>query len=340
MGPEVRRLLKHSLRDPYHIDYPLEDLCVGVGFLLVLLAEKLVLRWNKRRLERKRQDDVDLPTLVRGRGSRAFISPFDAEKPTADSSPPGTNSLRSQPSYVKSVSVDESRSTKQLNGGASVKLERTFSGVACYMFDSQRIGKSSFIVEAEHQVEDETLERETQSGDLPHGRNNSTRNGSKRKVIVNNNGDVTADSNGVVVDDVIDARDMSLTEICPQSHAVGQDKDCRGEGRRAEGAAGPPKGHARGEGPPEGHARGEGLPEGHGAGHHLEGPPEEHVGHEHHSTRSIILILALSLHRVFEGMSIGLQQNVQNTGSLFLAVMCHETVIGFSLGLQVCMYTP
>jgi len=56
-------------------------------------------------------------------------------------------------------------------------------------------------------------------------------------------------------------------------------------------------------------------------------------GH-HHATRSLVLILALSLHRIFEGMSIGLQQTVANVASLFGAVMCHETVIGFSLGLQ------
>lgn len=60
---------------------------------------------------------------------------------------------------------------------------------------------------------------------------------------------------------------------------------------------------------------------------------ENHAGH-HHATRSLILILALSLHRIFEGMSIGLQVSVTNVASLFIAVMCHETVIGFSLGLQ------
>lgn len=63
------------------------------------------------------------------------------------------------------------------------------------------------------------------------------------------------------------------------------------------------------------------------------GPVEMHGGH-HHATRSLILILALSLHRIFEGMSIGLQQTVTNVVSLFGAVMCHEMVIGFSLGLQ------
>eukprot|EP00914_Ancora_sagittata_P023783 GHVO01047023.1.p1 GENE.GHVO01047023.1~~GHVO01047023.1.p1 ORF type:complete len:385 (+),score=59.61 GHVO01047023.1:41-1195(+) len=53
-----------------------------------------------------------------------------------------------------------------------------------------------------------------------------------------------------------------------------------------------------------------------------------------HSTRSLVLILALSLHRIFEGMSVGLQQTSANVWSLLLAVMCHETVIGFSMGLQ------
>jgi len=62
-------------------------------------------------------------------------------------------------------------------------------------------------------------------------------------------------------------------------------------------------------------------------------PVETHGGH-HHATRSLVLILALSLHRIFEGMSIGLQQTVTNVVSLFGAVMCHEMVIGFSLGLQ------
>ena len=56
-------------------------------------------------------------------------------------------------------------------------------------------------------------------------------------------------------------------------------------------------------------------------------------GH-HHNTRSLVLILALSLHRIFEGMSVGLQGTNQAVIQLFFAVMCHEIVIGFSLGLQ------
>lgn len=64
-------------------------------------------------------------------------------------------------------------------------------------------------------------------------------------------------------------------------------------------------------------------------------PPGEDEDTAHaHSTRSLILIVALSLHRIFEGMSLGLQHSTQNVWNLFIAVLCHETVIGFGLGLQ------
>ena len=53
-----------------------------------------------------------------------------------------------------------------------------------------------------------------------------------------------------------------------------------------------------------------------------------------HSTRSLILLVALSFHRIFEGMSVGLQHSMTNVINLFVAVMCHEAAIGFSLGLQ------
>ena len=68
--------------------------------------------------------------------------------------------------------------------------------------------------------------------------------------------------------------------------------------------------------------------------------PEEHHGHEAeilsdpHSSRALILLVALSFHRIFEGMSIGLQKTTHNVFALFMAVMCHESAIGFSLGLQ------
>ncbi len=62
-------------------------------------------------------------------------------------------------------------------------------------------------------------------------------------------------------------------------------------------------------------------------------PEEEDVVYSH-NTRSLVLIVALSLHRIFEGTSIGLQHSASAMWHLFVAVMCHEVVIGFSLGLQ------
>jgi len=69
---------------------------------------------------------------------------------------------------------------------------------------------------------------------------------------------------------------------------------------------------------------------GHVHGGHAGGHSHEHI----HNARSLALVLALSLHRIFEGMSVGLQQSASGVGNLLLAVMCHETVIAFSLGLQ------
>ena len=63
-------------------------------------------------------------------------------------------------------------------------------------------------------------------------------------------------------------------------------------------------------------------------------------GHSHgtldetHITRSMVLLLALSLHRIFEGMSVGLQSTTSNVWNLFIAIVSHESIIGFSLGLQ------
>lgn len=56
----------------------------------------------------------------------------------------------------------------------------------------------------------------------------------------------------------------------------------------------------------------------------------------HHSTlRSLILLMALSFHSVFEGLAIGLQESLSQLISLFLAVIAHKGVMAFSLGLTL-----
>lgn len=61
----------------------------------------------------------------------------------------------------------------------------------------------------------------------------------------------------------------------------------------------------------------------------------------YHGMRSLILILALSLHHLFEGISLGLQRTVAGAFMLLIALLCHETIISFSLGLQFvkCSYS-
>lgn len=48
--------------------------------------------------------------------------------------------------------------------------------------------------------------------------------------------------------------------------------------------------------------------------------------------RSFILLLALSVHSVFEGMALGVQENQKNTLYLLAAILIHETLAGFALG--------
>jgi len=63
-----------------------------------------------------------------------------------------------------------------------------------------------------------------------------------------------------------------------------------------------------------------------------------HISHgvfQHSSLRSILLLLALSLHSIFEGLAIGLQKVKANLISIFVAVLCHKAVMAFSLGLNI-----
>jgi len=69
-------------------------------------------------------------------------------------------------------------------------------------------------------------------------------------------------------------------------------------------------------------------------GHHN----HSHMPHEmlqHSSLRSIMLLLALSFHSVFEGLAIGLQDSSGQLISIFTAVILHKAVMAFSLGLNI-----
>lgn len=55
----------------------------------------------------------------------------------------------------------------------------------------------------------------------------------------------------------------------------------------------------------------------------------------HSIVRSLVLVIALSLHSLFEGLAIGLQPTFDDTMQLFLALALHKCILAFSLGLNM-----
>lgn len=62
---------------------------------------------------------------------------------------------------------------------------------------------------------------------------------------------------------------------------------------------------------------------------------EESSGGEDQMLRGFFTVLALSIHEIFEGMAIGLNNNVDDVWLLFLAVATHKLVIAFCIGLEL-----
>lgn len=59
------------------------------------------------------------------------------------------------------------------------------------------------------------------------------------------------------------------------------------------------------------------------------------VAHQESTTRSIMMMLALSLDSVFEGITTGLKTTTIEVWAIFIGNLVHETVIAFCLGLQL-----
>uniref|UniRef100_A0A1I7V9A6 Zinc transporter ZIP3 n=1 Tax=Loa loa TaxID=7209 RepID=A0A1I7V9A6_LOALO len=51
--------------------------------------------------------------------------------------------------------------------------------------------------------------------------------------------------------------------------------------------------------------------------------------------RIVLLVMVLSLHAVFEGLSLGLVSGMSEIMQVFFALLLHKTVIGFSLGIRL-----
>lgn len=64
---------------------------------------------------------------------------------------------------------------------------------------------------------------------------------------------------------------------------------------------------------------------------HIHALPE----HEHSRLRSLLLITALSLHSIFEGLAVGLQKKSEDVIGIFAALVVHKSVLSFSLGMNL-----
>ncbi|XP_033118301.1 zinc transporter ZIP3-like [Anneissia japonica] len=69
---------------------------------------------------------------------------------------------------------------------------------------------------------------------------------------------------------------------------------------------------------------------------------QNHSGHSHlgdgrqiNSLRSLVLLLALSIHSVFEGMALGLQTESRTIWYLLIAMIVHESLAAFALGASL-----
>ena len=73
-----------------------------------------------------------------------------------------------------------------------------------------------------------------------------------------------------------------------------------------------------------------------GSGNSVDHHEHNHLMFEEHSSlRSLILLLALTFHSLFEGMAIGLQSEYGQLISIFVAVIIHKAIMAFSLGLNL-----
>lgn len=80
-----------------------------------------------------------------------------------------------------------------------------------------------------------------------------------------------------------------------------------------------------------GHGHGHGIsPDLESSGHHV------HVDFQAHSPfRSFMLFLSLSLHSVFEGLAIGLQNTDSKVLEICIAILVHKSIIVFSLSVKL-----
>ncbi|KAK3098909.1 hypothetical protein FSP39_024229 [Pinctada imbricata] len=61
----------------------------------------------------------------------------------------------------------------------------------------------------------------------------------------------------------------------------------------------------------------------------------EEFEHSHSTLRSVLLLMALSLHSLFEGLAVGLQKEKSQVIGIFAALVLHKSILSFSLGMNL-----
>jgi solute carrier family 39 (zinc transporter), member 1/2/3 len=56
------------------------------------------------------------------------------------------------------------------------------------------------------------------------------------------------------------------------------------------------------------------------------------------SIRGLLIVLALSVHELFEGLAVGLEQTTSNVWYLFASVAAHKVVIAFCIGVELLVH--
>ncbi|XP_060067225.1 zinc transporter ZIP1-like [Ylistrum balloti] len=57
--------------------------------------------------------------------------------------------------------------------------------------------------------------------------------------------------------------------------------------------------------------------------------------HQHSTLRSLLLLLAISIHSLFEGLAVGLQKKTESVLDIFTALLLHKGILSFSLGMSL-----
>lgn len=62
--------------------------------------------------------------------------------------------------------------------------------------------------------------------------------------------------------------------------------------------------------------------------------PDNHHHDDVHALRSLVFLLALSTHTIFEGLALGLESSAQQVLTLLIAVLIHKAIISFTVGIR------